>query len=98
MTWLSTRSERFISSLAVLFVVSCFTTGIYFEARQKAIESTQANEKALSRASEQKRPLWAKESRIMAETQTRACPECNGELVHQEGCRQCPRCGWSACG
>ncbi|GAB1410829.1 vitamin B12-dependent ribonucleotide reductase [Desulfovibrionales bacterium] len=27
-----------------------------------------------------------------------ACPECNGELVFQEGCFVCPSCGYTKCG
>ncbi len=26
------------------------------------------------------------------------CPECGGPLIHGEGCRTCPLCGYSACG
>jgi len=26
------------------------------------------------------------------------CPECDGELVYQEGCMFCPSCQWSKCG
>jgi ribonucleoside-diphosphate reductase alpha chain len=25
------------------------------------------------------------------------CPECNGPLIRQEGCKACKSCGWSAC-
>lgn len=25
------------------------------------------------------------------------CPDCNGPLVHQEGCTKCPACGWVRC-
>lgn len=25
------------------------------------------------------------------------CPECNGELTYQEGCKQCLNCSWSKC-
>lgn len=26
------------------------------------------------------------------------CPECGEELIHEDGCVQCPRCGFSLCG
>jgi ribonucleoside-diphosphate reductase alpha chain len=26
------------------------------------------------------------------------CPECGGELVYKEGCKQCTKCFWSKCG
>ena len=26
------------------------------------------------------------------------CPECEGFLVHQEGCEMCPSCGYNRCG
>jgi ribonucleoside-diphosphate reductase alpha chain len=26
------------------------------------------------------------------------CPDCNGLLVHQEGCEKCPECGYNRCG
>lgn len=29
---------------------------------------------------------------------TEKCPECNGELIYQEGCKTCPQCLWSKCG
>lgn len=28
---------------------------------------------------------------------TIVCPECGGELRLEEGCKNCPNCGWSAC-
>jgi ribonucleoside-diphosphate reductase alpha chain len=29
--------------------------------------------------------------------QTKICPHCTGQVVYQEGCYNCPECGWSAC-
>ena len=26
------------------------------------------------------------------------CPECGEELIHENGCVQCPSCGFSLCG
>ena len=26
------------------------------------------------------------------------CPECEGDLIYQEGCKFCPSCNWSKCG
>ncbi|MFA5077520.1 MAG: hypothetical protein WC488_03780 [Candidatus Micrarchaeia archaeon] len=25
------------------------------------------------------------------------CPACDSKLIYQEGCKQCPACGWTAC-
>jgi rubrerythrin len=25
------------------------------------------------------------------------CPRCGNRLVHEEGCTECPVCGWSIC-
>jgi len=30
-------------------------------------------------------------------TQIKLCPQCNTEVVYQEGCYTCPECGWGAC-
>jgi ribonucleoside-diphosphate reductase alpha chain len=29
--------------------------------------------------------------------QVKICPHCTGQIVYQEGCYNCPECGWSAC-
>jgi len=29
--------------------------------------------------------------------QIKLCPQCQGEVVYQEGCHTCPECGWGAC-
>ena len=29
---------------------------------------------------------------------TEFCPDCGGQLIHQEGCALCPCCGYSLCG
>ena len=25
------------------------------------------------------------------------CPECGEPLIHSDGCKHCPGCGWAAC-
>ena len=83
--------------MALAFVGTCFGSGIYWQEKGNIMESLQSKENALSRASSVNRPAWAKEGRIVAERQANACPECSAELVRQEGCKKCARCGWSAC-
>jgi ribonucleoside-diphosphate reductase alpha chain len=29
--------------------------------------------------------------------QVKICPQCNSDVVYQEGCYTCPECGWGAC-
>jgi hypothetical protein len=39
------------------------------------------------------------EARIKAQIVTaNVCPDCGGQLVMQEGCEHCNRCGYSKCG
>ena len=34
---------------------------------------------------------------LSADNDDGRCPECSGELTHQEGCSSCVSCGYSAC-
>lgn len=37
-------------------------------------------------------------SKFIIECQTgEKCPDCNGDIIYQGGCKQCSNCGWSKC-
>ena len=91
-------SEGFVVFLVLAVLSVGFGRGIYLEQARPIWKALHANEDWLQRQSMAKEARGTRRGDLMEKAMANECPACGQIVIHQEGCKRCLTCGWSACG